>query len=356
MSDYKFSCYRCGQHLAFDESLSGTQIQCPVCQAPLLVPFPGYPQTGPQGPPLRKWRVKFFIDVTLALIAIASATWVLIDDRKKREEYGALANLGAVYDRMKSYQDKASITQEVQAEGRKRAYEYSASLAMQKPNLLNLQVKSEQGDVQLVCDGQKTWTYASIFENQYISRNPDPLPQMLSDLLDHSWLGLHGALDYYHIVLTGDAHKAFKRAKNLKFGGRVLFEDKPAYLLTWEFQSTPFRLSVKAWIDQANGMILKMVEDFTVVASELAKLGPYSVVNTNLLKVTTVPRAARSGEALTPEQFVFQPPVASKSVFMPCARRKAADARRPHGPRSGPRPPRHPTRALPPDPPGIRIG
>jgi hypothetical protein len=204
--------------------------------------------------------VKVFIDAALALIAIASATWVLIDDRKKREEYGALVNLGAVYDRMKSYQDKASITQEVQAEGRKRVYEYSASLAMQKPNLLNLQVKSEQGEVQLVCDGQKTWTYASIFENQYISRNPDQLPQMLSDLLNHSWLGLHGALDYYQIILTGDA-QGVQTGEESEVRGRALFEGKPACLLTWEFQPTPFRLSVKAWIDRANGMILKMVED-----------------------------------------------------------------------------------------------
>ncbi len=324
MSDHKFSCYRCGQHLACDESLSGTQIQCPACQATLLVPFlaiapdPSQAQAGIQASatatPRRKTRAKMFIDLALALVAVAAAVWVLIDDSRKREQYRALTSLGAVYDQMKSYQDKAFITEELQMEGRKRVHELSASLLVQKPNKLNLRVKSEQGEVQLVCDGQKTWTYASIFENQYISRDADKLPEMFSDLLDHSWLGLNGALDYYQIVLAADAQKRFKKAKNLKFGGRVLLDGKAAYLLTWEFQTAPFRLSVKAWISQENGLILKMVEEFTIVASELAKLGPYSVVNTNLLKVTTALTSVRPGQPIAADQFVFEAPAASKSV------------------------------------------
>lgn len=323
MAEYKFNCYRCGQHLACEESLSGTQIQCPVCQALLLVPFFGVPPTaaptaGIQSPavvtPQRRGRVKLFIDLALALIAIGAAVWVLIDDAKKRERYRALTSLGAVYDQMQSYQDKIAITQEVEVEGRKRLHELSASLLVRKPDKVNLRVKSEQGEVQMVCDGQKTWTYVSIFENQYVSREADKISDNFIRLLNHSWLGLQGALDYYEFVLAGDAQKLFKKAKNLKFGGRVLLNGKPAYLMTWEFQPTPFRLAIKAWIDPENGLILKMIEDFTVVASELAKLGPYTIVNTNILKVTTAPSGVRLGETIADDQFGFQRPAASKSV------------------------------------------
>jgi DNA-directed RNA polymerase subunit RPC12/RpoP len=38
MSEFKFFCSQCGQHLSADESWAGKQIQCPSCQAPLVVP------------------------------------------------------------------------------------------------------------------------------------------------------------------------------------------------------------------------------------------------------------------------------------------------------------------------------
>ncbi|MBI2948025.1 MAG: DUF2092 domain-containing protein, partial [Verrucomicrobia bacterium] len=324
MAEYKFNCYRCGQHLACEESLSGTQIQCPVCQAQLLVPFfnappaPVYAQAGfppmPPAPAHRKGRVKGFIDLALALSAIGAAVWVLLDDAKKREEHHALTSLGAVYDQMKSYQDKVFITQEVEVEGRKRLFEMSGSLLVEKPGKLNLRFKSEQVEVQMVCDGQKTWTYVSRFENQYITREAGSISDNFDRLLNHSWLGLRGVLDYYQVVLAGDAQQLFKRAKNLKFGGRVALNGRPAYALTWEFQRTPFRLAIKAWVNRENGQILKMVEDFTVVASELAKLGPYTIVNTNILKVTTAPSGVRLNDPIADDQFVFQAPGASKEV------------------------------------------
>jgi TM2 domain-containing membrane protein YozV len=40
MSDFKLSCPRCSQHIAYDESYFGVQINCPVCSAPITVPVP----------------------------------------------------------------------------------------------------------------------------------------------------------------------------------------------------------------------------------------------------------------------------------------------------------------------------
>src|SRR5579859_5255548 len=42
MSDFKFSCPHCTQHLLCDESFSGRQIQCPHCQHLIVIPhIPG---------------------------------------------------------------------------------------------------------------------------------------------------------------------------------------------------------------------------------------------------------------------------------------------------------------------------
>ena len=38
MSEFKFSCSHCGQHLACDEQFSGRQIQCPACQVLIRIP------------------------------------------------------------------------------------------------------------------------------------------------------------------------------------------------------------------------------------------------------------------------------------------------------------------------------
>jgi hypothetical protein len=38
MSEFKFSCPRCQQHLQCDEQLSGTQIQCPNCNHLIRIP------------------------------------------------------------------------------------------------------------------------------------------------------------------------------------------------------------------------------------------------------------------------------------------------------------------------------
>ena len=43
MSEFKFSCPQCGQHIQCDTLWSGRQINCPACQQPLVVPSLGPP-------------------------------------------------------------------------------------------------------------------------------------------------------------------------------------------------------------------------------------------------------------------------------------------------------------------------
>ena len=39
MAEFKFYCPRCGQHILCDTGYSGQQINCPVCQKPIMVPL-----------------------------------------------------------------------------------------------------------------------------------------------------------------------------------------------------------------------------------------------------------------------------------------------------------------------------
>jgi hypothetical protein len=38
MSEFKFNCPHCQQHLQCDEAISGRQIQCPACKVLIRVP------------------------------------------------------------------------------------------------------------------------------------------------------------------------------------------------------------------------------------------------------------------------------------------------------------------------------
>jgi len=52
MSEFKFSCPNCDQHIACDDEWVGAQIRCPTCQAELTVPAPAPPPpaVGVSGP------------------------------------------------------------------------------------------------------------------------------------------------------------------------------------------------------------------------------------------------------------------------------------------------------------------
>jgi hypothetical protein len=60
MSEFKFSCPNCGQHIQCDELWSGRQINCPACQQPLMVPSlgPPAPAATPLPPPAPSSKVK----------------------------------------------------------------------------------------------------------------------------------------------------------------------------------------------------------------------------------------------------------------------------------------------------------
>jgi hypothetical protein len=51
MSDFKFACPLCDQHIKCDERLGGQQIKCPSCGGDILIPLPQSPAAAPPPPP-----------------------------------------------------------------------------------------------------------------------------------------------------------------------------------------------------------------------------------------------------------------------------------------------------------------
>jgi DNA-directed RNA polymerase subunit RPC12/RpoP len=58
MSQFKFSCSHCGQHLECDEQYSGRQIPCPSCKTLTVVP----PVPGKSAPVAQKSGMTFVPD------------------------------------------------------------------------------------------------------------------------------------------------------------------------------------------------------------------------------------------------------------------------------------------------------
>lgn len=96
MSEFEFACPVCGQHIFADSSAGGTQIDCPTCFRPIVVPQPPSlkdstliltaAQPAKPRPPTRsipgppepekgpsRWPA---ILLTLALIAAGIAAWL----------------------------------------------------------------------------------------------------------------------------------------------------------------------------------------------------------------------------------------------------------------------------------------
>ncbi len=70
MSEFKFSCPHCGQHLQGDPLWSGREINCPVCQRILLVPSDAHLATARAEPVSTTWTS-----------AAAAASWATAEDR-----------------------------------------------------------------------------------------------------------------------------------------------------------------------------------------------------------------------------------------------------------------------------------
>jgi outer membrane protein assembly factor BamB len=96
MSDIKFSCSNCGQHITIDASYAGDQLACPNCQAPVTVPAAG-------AAPAKRGGWKIAVALGLVVVGGGAAAMVFLKggdketapDQVASQTSGEPANPGA---------------------------------------------------------------------------------------------------------------------------------------------------------------------------------------------------------------------------------------------------------------------
>ncbi len=70
MTEFKFFCPQCGQHIQCDTSYAGQQINCPICQQSIIVPQPPHAVSAVSPPVAANSRVLRNVLVAVAVIII----------------------------------------------------------------------------------------------------------------------------------------------------------------------------------------------------------------------------------------------------------------------------------------------
>jgi hypothetical protein len=72
MTEFKFFCPRCGRHIQCDTGYCGSEINCPACQQPIMVPTVGHAGTPRvvESPSKAKWKTLFIVATTVILVTV----------------------------------------------------------------------------------------------------------------------------------------------------------------------------------------------------------------------------------------------------------------------------------------------
>jgi len=71
MAEFKFPCPRCGQNIQCDTGYSGTQINCPVCQQPIVVPQTARSGAAPRPVTEKSRAIRNVLIVAAAVVVLA---------------------------------------------------------------------------------------------------------------------------------------------------------------------------------------------------------------------------------------------------------------------------------------------
>jgi DNA-directed RNA polymerase subunit RPC12/RpoP len=71
MAEFKFPCPRCGQNIQCDTGYSGTQINCPVCQQPIVVPQTARSGAAPRPVTEKSRAMRNVLIVAAAVVVLA---------------------------------------------------------------------------------------------------------------------------------------------------------------------------------------------------------------------------------------------------------------------------------------------
>lgn len=287
---------------------------------------------------VRRRKVRILATVASVVIVLPLLVWGLLKWRDVRGGGSVVRNLGAVYAKVRTYQDQTEMKQEVTMGGGKQNIEFTSSIFFAKPNKINITMKISIQEVRVVCDGQRLWTYYSIGKTKQYKESAAPktlssaLERELSD--DPFVCGILHAFNLYAIVSNDDPAGAFSsRAKNLKLLGSEDVDGKHAFVLRWdeleripvllrepgETNVTDYPTPTKVWVSKRDGLVLRMSKDVILVTKAEARIqslgrASKAIENISQFLLTETHTNIRLDEPIPDSTFTFTPPAGAKKV------------------------------------------
>ena len=241
-------------------------------------------------------------------------------------------DLANAYRQIRSYRDTFETTVELGLGGSTVPLQGSGSIRFEKPNQLQLDLKSAwqrpEVELRLVSDGHQAAVYAPLL-NQYqlLEHPPAPTPFDLPAPLAMQ-LGPVRILPLYRLLLSGaSADRLVEEARNVQYDGTAELDNQPVRIIRWECPATAFLvilgltnapsdrtlIPVSAWVSATNAMALRLRLDLSHWAREL--LGPAAELPVTSLIITESHRAIQTTD-LPPSshRFTLQTPAGAQAV------------------------------------------
>ena len=300
---------------------------------------PGWIQANMPAAELRRQRragrrgmlIGFGIAVAVLLI------YIFVQPMAMRYRQSQLArrtvrDLANAYRQIRSYRDTFETTVELGLGGSTVPLQGSGSIRFEKPNQLQLDLKSAwqrpEVELRLVSDGHQAAVYAPLL-NQYqlLEHPPAPTPFDLPAPLAMQ-LGPVRILPLYRLLLSGaSADRLVEEARNVQYDGTAELDNQPVRIIRWECPATAFLvilgltnapsdrtlIPVSAWVSATNAMALRLRLDLSHWAREL--LGPAAELPVTSLIITESHRAIQTTD-LPPSshRFTLQTPAGAQAV------------------------------------------
>jgi outer membrane lipoprotein-sorting protein len=278
--------------------------------------------------------------VTFATILVLAGTLLFRWVRQRIEDLQAqlaIQNLGATYHGLKSYEDHAVIRMDIHMQGARVVTSGLASIALEKPNKLNLRFKRQMGigetDFQIVCDGAKLFVYNPLTK-EYLVRDAQGSIQQVFDEVDRiPYVDIPEPL--YQILASERPQQALaEQSRNVRVVGREEIGGRKAYIVRWgrdeasgstagdapstNTNASTLPYSVRAWVDQEDGVIRQIVQDLSGVVKDtlMPDLGGSGLRRVPLkgMIITTTHTGVRLNPEFRLGTFAFTPPPDARQV------------------------------------------
>jgi hypothetical protein len=206
----------------------------------------------------------------------------------ERRAYLTVHEMASAYRQVQSYRDTFETTLDIGVGGTTVPVTSSGSLIFEKPNRVNLSLKSAliwpRVEVRLLSDGRQSCLYApTLGQCQVLEPGLKSSPFDLPDSTPPQ-LGALRLLPVYRLLLGRGADADFLRdALNLRFTGTATLEGEPVNIVTWEQDAATLLgalgptnllagkrpIAITAWVNRTNSFVVRIRMDLSPWAGQL---------------------------------------------------------------------------------------